>query len=281
MKASRGLLPWLALVVFAAAWPMAAPANTLAQLRIYGYSEVVPLEVELFDHEKPLTVANFIRLVESGAYARMFFHRLVPGFVLQGGGYRANPSYTAVEEVPHFGAITNEFETGPLRSNLRGTLAMAKLPGDPDSATCQFFINLADNSANLDVQNGGFTVFGRVISDPLGALDFWNTLDVGQGIVDVGAPFESLPVNYLGTNPPTFGNLIYCEISLLRVTVSNAPDAHVISWPAAAGLTNHLEVATSLAGPWTPLWSGVPTNEVVRVSDTNSAPARFYRVRVE
>ncbi|MCX7819148.1 MAG: peptidylprolyl isomerase [Kiritimatiellae bacterium] len=257
-----------------------APANTLAQFRILGYSLNIQLEVELFDEEKPLTVANFVRLVESGAYARMFFHRLIPGFVIQGGGYRASPSYTGVEEVPHFGAISNEFATGPLRSNVRGTLAMAKVAGDPDSATCQFFINLGDNSANLDTQNGGFTVFGRVISDPQGALDFWNSLSKGVGIVDVGEPFEDLPVNYAGQQPPTFGNLIYCEISLLRISVSNAPGARILSWPTAVGLTNHLEAATSPAGPWTVVWSGVSAAPVITYADTNNAPTRFYRVRV-
>lgn len=261
--------------------PVAVRANTLAQLRITGYGIPVQLEVELFDHDKPLTVANFVRLVETGAYSRMFFHRLVPGFVIQGGGYRANETYTMVEGVPHFGPITNEFDTGPLRSNVRGTLAMAKLPGDPDSATSQFFINLADNSAILDGQNGGFTVFGRVISDPQGALDFWNTLSHGSGIVNAGPPFEDLPVNYAGYADPTFANLIYCEVSLLRVTVSNAPGARVLSWPTAMGLINHLEAAASPAGPWAPIWSGMSTNPIITVTDTNGEPARFYRVRVE
>ncbi len=270
------------MVLVAVGLRVSARANTLAQLRITGYAITAHLEVELFDHEKPLTVANFVRLVETGAYSRMFFHRLVPGFVIQGGGYRANETYTMVEGVPHFGPITNEFDTGPLRSNVRGTLAMAKLPGDPDSATSQFFINLADNSAILDGQNGGFTVFGRVISDPQGVLDFWNTLSHGFGIVNVGSPFDNLPVNYVGYEQnPTFAHLIYCEVSLLRVTVSNAPDARVLSWPTAMGLTNHLEAADSPAGPWTPLWSGTSTNPVITFTDTNSAPARFYRVRVE
>lgn len=268
----------LALAVSAAqvpTWP-----NTLAQFRIYGYSQVLYLEVELFDHEKPLTVANFIRLVESGAFARMFFHRLVPGFVIQGGGYRADAAYTVVEMVPHFGSITNEFATGPLRSNIRGTLAMAKLPNDPDSATSQFFINLADNT-NLDTQNGGFTVFGRVISDPLGVLNFWNSLASGWGIVDLGSPFESLPVNYAGSGMPTFANLIYGEVSLLRVSVSNTPHARILSWPTAMGLTNHLESASSPAGPWTTVWSGVSSNPTLTYVDTNHATARFFRVRVE
>ncbi len=281
MNAMRRFLQVVLISWSAVGRPVSAGANTLAQLRITGYSSTVSLEVELFDHEKPLTVANFVRLVEAGAYSRMFFHRLVPGFVIQGGGYRADETYTMVDNVPHLGSITNEFGTGPLRSNVRGTLAMAKLPGDPDSATSQFFINLADNSDNLDSQNGGFTVFGRVISDPQGVLDFWNTLSHGVGIVNVGSPFEELPVNYAGNDPPTFANLIYCEVRLLRVAISNVPGARVLSWPTAMGLTNHLEVAASPAGPWSPIWSGMSTNPVITYTDTNHAPMRFYRVRVE
>ncbi len=271
-----------AVVAAAAVGAGAAAAGTLAQLRIHGYGGlVVPLEVELFD-DKPATVANFVRLIESGAFRNMFFHRLVPGFVMQGGGYRLTPDLTGVEEVPHFGPVSNEFAVGTLRSNADGTLAMAKLPGDPDSATCQFFINLADNSANLDVQNGGFTVFGRVLSDPMGLLWFWNSLSHGNGIVNVGDPFGDLPVNYAGSLPPMLDNLIYCEVSLLKVAVSNGPSGRVISWPAAVGMTNVLERATHPAGPWTPVWTtNAASLGTIHHEDSSSAPVRLYRVRVQ
>ncbi len=106
--------------------------------------------VELYDNEKLVTVNNFIRLTEAGAYENSFFHRALPGFIVQGGGYsfKGNTFY----RVPHFGAITNEYDVGQRYSNVYGTIAMAKLPDDPDSATCQWFFNLADNSANLDHQ---------------------------------------------------------------------------------------------------------------------------------
>jgi len=118
--------------------------------------------LELFQLDAPNTVANFIEHVERGLFGESFFHRLAPGFVLQGGGFRFSEErgFDAVFD-PDLGPIENEFG----RSNLERTIAMAKLGGDPDSATSQFFVNLADNSGNLDNQNGGFTVFGRVLDD--------------------------------------------------------------------------------------------------------------------
>jgi cyclophilin family peptidyl-prolyl cis-trans isomerase len=120
----------------------------------------------------PGTVDNFLDYIDAGRYEDVIFHRMVPGFVLQGGGFTSSelqlcdagctlqdvdPSQFG--EVETFDPIDNEFKL----SNVRGTVAMAKLGGDPDSATSQFFINYADNSGNLDSQNGGFTVFAEVV----------------------------------------------------------------------------------------------------------------------
>lgn len=129
------------------------------------------IEMELLESEAPGTVNNFMNYIEDGDYTNSILHRLVPSFVLQGGGFRVtdpqicdfdcavdevNPA--AFSTVPTDPPIQNEFGV----SNTRGTVAMAKLGGDPDSATNQFFFNLQDNAANLDNQNGGFTVFARV-----------------------------------------------------------------------------------------------------------------------
>ncbi|MCA9263410.1 MAG: peptidylprolyl isomerase [Planctomycetales bacterium] len=119
----------------------------------------------------PQTVENFLNYVEDGDYTDMFFHRSVAGFVLQGGGFTSSPAKLCDTGcglgdvnpdqfgiIPTDAPVVNEFNL----SNVRGTVAMAKLGGDPDSATSQFFFNLSDNSANLDNQNGGFTVFAQV-----------------------------------------------------------------------------------------------------------------------
>ncbi|HWL92136.1 MAG TPA: PKD domain-containing protein [Phycisphaerae bacterium] len=111
---------------------------------------------ELVD-DAPVTTDNFLQYVEDGFYDGTIFHRIVPDFVVQGGGFLPGM-------IPPDGLrdpIVNEFDVD--RSNLRATVAMAKLGGDPDSATSQFFVNLDDNSENLDNQNGGFTVFAHVI----------------------------------------------------------------------------------------------------------------------
>lgn len=122
--------------------------------------------VNLFDEETPETVENFLEYVNSGAYANNVVHRLAPDFVMQAGGFTYNntlPMDNVATGVP----VENE----PVLSNVLGTIAMAKQAGDPDSATSQWFINLADNSENLDVQNGGFTVFGQVIDNGMTVVE--------------------------------------------------------------------------------------------------------------
>ena len=122
-------------------------------------------DAQLFDDTAPGTVANFLNYVNDGDYTNSFFHRLAYGFVLQGGGFRYIDGYYYY--VPPDDPIENEYN----QSNVRGTMAMAKTDAGPDSATCQFFVNLGDNSANLDNQNGGFTVFGYVLGDGMKVVD--------------------------------------------------------------------------------------------------------------
>lgn len=125
--------------------------------------------IELFETQIPITTANFLKYIDSDAYTNGIFHRSIPGFVIQGGGFKVvdGTSGESLVAVNTFSPIINEFKI----SNTRGTVAMAKLGGNPNSATSQWFVNLADNSANLDYQNGGFTVFGRVIFDGMTVFD--------------------------------------------------------------------------------------------------------------
>ena len=146
-----------------------------------------PIDVVLYDAETPKTVANFKSYVRSGAWVDSFVHRSVRNFVVQLGGY-AWPTSGYAGHIATLPPVVNEFSAA--RSNLRGTVAMAKSAGNPDSATSEWFVNLADNSANLDNQNGGFTVFGRITAPGMAVVDKIAAL----GTVDAGGAFTNLPV---------------------------------------------------------------------------------------
>lgn len=112
--------------------------------------------IELFEKEAPITVANFLKYVDSGFFNGTIFHRVVPGFVIQGGGFTFD--FQRKETLP---PIKNESDN--MLKNLKGTLSMARTP-DVNSASSQFFINTQDNP-NLDYRNKrhGYAVFGKVI----------------------------------------------------------------------------------------------------------------------
>src|SRR5262245_13639180 len=173
------------------------------------------IDLALYDQRTPITVANFKHYIDSGRYflvdptdghlASQLFHRSVSDFVIQSGGWLStvsttNPDQVFLTQVQHFDAIENE----PGISNTTGTIAMAKLPTDPDSATSEWFINLADN-LNLDTDNGGFTVFGRVIRDGMTVVDAIAAVPV----YNFGVPFDTLPLqNFTPPAIPSLSNLL-------------------------------------------------------------------------
>lgn len=132
-------------------------APSLATVVVFETSQG-EIEVNLFDNATPATVANFLTYVNAGSYNTTVIHRSIPGFIIQGGGFTFNGN--SLDEIDNNGTVINE----PVYSNVAGTIAMAKVAGNPDSATNQWFFNVADNSDNLDFQNSGFTVFGQVTS---------------------------------------------------------------------------------------------------------------------
>ncbi|MEB3259192.1 MAG: peptidylprolyl isomerase, partial [Cyanobacteriota bacterium] len=145
----------------------------------------------------PLTTSNLQAYVNANRYNTTFLHRSVPGFVLQGGGFNLvqTPSGGEINGVAAFPAVRNEYSAA--RSNLRGTIAMAKLGSDPNSATSQWFWSLADNSAILNPQNGGFTVFGRVLdSSDLATLDALAAVPVtNQSLALANGALGELPLS--------------------------------------------------------------------------------------
>jgi cyclophilin family peptidyl-prolyl cis-trans isomerase len=179
-------------------WSLLFGHSLFANSVVRFSSNVGEIDMELFDTETPLSVANFLSYVNAGRYNQSFIHRSVPGFVIQGGGFGLNGN--SVLPVVTNAAVQNE----PGISNLRGTVAMAKLGDDPNSATSQWFINLEDNSgptANLDTENGGFTVFGRVVGNGMAVADRVASLKTQN----LGGALNELPL--LGENA-TVSNLV-------------------------------------------------------------------------
>ena len=165
-------------------------------------TDLLSFKLRLYPEVAPAAVANFMAYVNAGDYDRLVFHRLVDGFVLQGGSLRAAGPGNSFKWTDSRPPPLNE----PGISNTRFTLSAAKLGaqtpppgsvgegesigflGNPDSATTDFFINLNDNSENLDNQNGGFTVFGHVanadqtvLSAAIDSLNVANFVDANSG----------------------------------------------------------------------------------------------------
>jgi len=130
---------------------------------VKSQSNVVKLEtsmgnivIELNEQAAPVTVKNFLEYVDAGFYDGTIFHRVIPGFMIQGGGFTEQMAKKETRD-----PIINEARNGP--SNIRGSVAMART-NDPNSATAQFFINHSDNEFlnYVDENSAGYAVFGKV-----------------------------------------------------------------------------------------------------------------------
>jgi cyclophilin family peptidyl-prolyl cis-trans isomerase len=203
------------------------PANRIVELE----TSLGSICIELLDDQAPLTTQNFVNYLNRGDLDGAILNRALPGFVLQGGGFRVGVG-PLIETIPKDAPVTNEpctldedlaipvghfIEKCSVRGNVAGTLSMAKA-GDPscmnpvprpgpgecplpqfvNSATSEWFVNLADNRDNLDNQNGGFTVFAVILGDGLAVAQAIAALDILPHVTSymVGAisAFGSLPV---------------------------------------------------------------------------------------
>jgi peptidyl-prolyl cis-trans isomerase A (cyclophilin A) len=173
-------LRFLVALIFCAAFPAlraAQPADPVVELK----TNLGTITIQLDATHAPLSTANFLTYVDQKFYDGTIFHRIIPGFMVQGGGFTQD-----MTEKPTGAPIHNESTNG--LKNLRGTISMART-SDPDSATSQFFLNLVDNAA-LDPADGpGYAVFGKII----GGLDVLDKM--GQVPTTTKGEYENVPVD--------------------------------------------------------------------------------------
>lgn len=188
MPAVKRFFPVFFFSVLAATWALVGTANADDSASELSNPDLVNVDVitsegqftlQLRPDVAPDTVANFLEYVRSGYYEGTVFHRVIPGFMIQGGGFTEQ-----LQRKQPRPPIRNEASRS--LPNLRGTLAMARTHA-PDSATAQFFVNLTDNDfLNLSQRSAGYAVFGKVISG-MGAIDAIANIKTGarQGMKDV------------------------------------------------------------------------------------------------
>lgn len=267
-----------ALLLLAALLPFSPlHAGTFVQFR----TSIGDIEIELYDDDKPVTVTNFLYYVKSGYTNDMFIHRFSPNFVIQGGlAYTANlQTSPAIQFISTLPAIVNEYSVGRTFSNTNGTIAMARVGGQVNSATSQWFINLNNSNTFLDSVDGGFTVFGRVLRgfDVLSSFSSSSPQIIWR--YDIGSPLNELPATVSAN--PTYNDLVYVDITLLNVRLSDIGTGKVIQWRSVKDKVNYVEYTTVFPPVWQPLATPFGNGNDMAVTDTASDGKRFYRVRVE
>ncbi len=202
----RILLSTLAIVTF----------GTRAQATIVQFDTVLgSFSVRLFDGATPLSTQNFLNYVNDGDFIDSIVHRSIPGFIVQSGGFTYTLDGVGNVAIPTDAPVVNE----PNISNIRGTLAYAKQGGNPNSATSGWFANLSNNTANLDNQNGGFTVFATVLGDGMDVLDAIAEIPIFNG-TPLNSAFGNLPLQNFSGGFPLKENYILVN----SVTVVNLAD---------------------------------------------------------
>jgi peptidyl-prolyl cis-trans isomerase A (cyclophilin A) len=181
------------LAVFANAEKSAMPATTKVRLKT-NHGDIV---LELNNDKAPITVVNFVDYVKKKHYDGTVFHRVIDGFMIQGGGFESKDGTLA--EKPAGKPIINEGKNG--LKNTRGTIAMART-NDPNSAKAQFFINVQDNLELDYPNNGGYAVFGSVI-EGMEVVDKIKTTATGVAKMTMLHPMNGETVEIRDQNVPT------------------------------------------------------------------------------
>jgi len=272
-----------ALLFLAALLPFSAlHAGTFVQFR----TTIGDIEIELYDADKPVTVTNFLYYVKTGYTNDMIIHRFIPNFVIQGGlAYTANRNTASpllgYISLPSNPQIVNEYSVGRAFSNTNGTIAMARVGGQVNSATSQWFINLGNNSG-LDTVDGGFTVFGHVVRgfDVLAAFSSTSPQKIWVYSIQNSSVFTDLPAKV--SSGPTYEDLIYVDITLLNVRITDLPGTgKVIQWRSVKDKVNRIEYTTVFPPVWQTFATPTGTGNDMAVTDTSGDTKRFYRIRID
>ena len=277
MKFRLLILSLLLIAALPAAFGQLGGTNPLVRF----HTDLGDIDVVLLSDVAPNNVANFLAYVQAAIYDNSFIHRSPPGFVIQGGGYKFANGQTM--PLPQGPPVVNEFHV----SNRRGTLAMAKLPNNPNSATNQWFFNESDSNApgpnGLDTQNGGFTVFGRIIDR--GGLTTMDTIAVVP-IYNFGSPFDQLPlINYQPgdtVNNTKLVNVIWIKwvpqiIALTRIN----PTTLRVEGRGQPNTTYRLEMSASpVASSFTTFVNVTTGSGGSLYDDTTAGATKFYRLSI-
>lgn len=149
-------MKYLSTIIFCIIIVASQAVSQKSGTRVSIQTSMGEIQLELYDDKSPETVKNFLAYVDSGFYKGTIFHRVIPDFMIQGGGFTADMTQKQTR-----GPIVNEAKNG--LSNERGTMAMART-GNPNSATAQFFINMKNNTfLDNSPRDFGYCVFGKVI----------------------------------------------------------------------------------------------------------------------
>lgn len=232
--------------------------------------------VELFDTAAPRTVANFLNYIRTERYDNTVIHRSAAlgaptfePFVVQGGGYRASD----VTHIPTDPPVQNEHRPN---TQQRGTLAMAKLGGNPNSATSEWFFNLRDNRDILDPQNQGFTSFGQVLGNGLAVVDaiaaLPKTTVQGRNADLTPISLSDFPVQANPPAPPRD----FVEVQY----IAELPELTGVVTSSNPGLVTPTIVGRSLNLNYTPGASGKATITINATDHAGSPVQETFEVRV-
>ena len=282
LKNGRSILFFFALTIGSPGlFAQTSSSNPLVRF----HTDLGDIDVALLQDVAPNNVANFLGYVNPGIYDNSVIHRSVSAFVIQGGGY--NVVNNQPNPLPVHAAVVNEFHV----SNKRGTLAMAKLANNPDSATNNWFFNESDSNASgpssLDTQDGGFTVFGRIINNTgLTAMDTIAAVQTYNAQALWGGDFQNLPLrNYTsGTvQNANFVHVIWVKV-VPQITAVTHPSANTIHLQihGAASKSYQLQTSASPAASGFTTLTTVTTDSTgsIAFSDASAGTAKFYRLAI-